>query len=297
MRAPVCFWSWWKCTLWSWTALKAFTGTLTRPKLRLPLQMARGMPRGYPGRAARSRDRVFAAAAGHRRGRSALDSGVERLEQIDALDGVAERVSAAASSVTHKPPVSSLLSGTWIGHPLHPVLTDLPIGSWTSAFVLDLLGGPRSRPAAQSLVGLGVLTAVPTAVTGLADWADTSGPTRRIGAFHALTNLVGLGCYTLSWRARRRGRHFRGVVLAMAGAAAATGAAALGGHLVYRTGTGVDVNVFDPGPDEWTEATTATSLPGGDGRYVEAGPARVLALHDGPSGWHGIGARCSHRDG
>src|SRR3954469_20075629 len=208
MRAPVFFWSWWKCTLWSWTALKAFTGTLTRPKLRLPLQMARGMPGGYPGRAARSRDRVFAAVAGNRTSMSALDSVIERLEQIDALDGVAERVSAAASSLTHKPPLSSLLSGTWIGHPLHPVLTDLPIGSWTSAFVLDLVGGKRARPAAQMLGGLGVVAALPTAVTGLSDWADTAGPTRRIGTFHAMSNLVGLGCYALSWRARRRGHHF-----------------------------------------------------------------------------------------
>ena len=110
---------------------------------------------------------------------SALDSVIARLEQVEALDGVAERVSVAASYVTHLPPISSILSGTWIGHPLHPILTDLPIGSWTSAFVLDLVGGRRSRKAAQSLVGLGVLAAVPTALTGLADWADTGGGTRR----------------------------------------------------------------------------------------------------------------------
>jgi len=234
---------------------------------------------------------------GNRTGMSTLDTVIARLEQIDALDGVAGKVSAAVSGVTHRPGVASLLSGTWIGHPLHPILTDLPIGSWTSAFVLDLVGGKRARPAAQMLVGLGVLTAIPTAATGLADWSDTVGETRRIGAFHALTNTVGLGCYYLSWRARRRGHHFRGVMLAMAGATAATGAAALGGHLVYRTGTGVDVNAFDTGPSEWTDATTASSLPGGEGRYVEAGPAKVLALHDGHGGWHGIGARCSHRDG
>jgi nitrite reductase/ring-hydroxylating ferredoxin subunit len=66
---------------------------------------------------------------------------------------------------------------------------------------------------------------------------------------------------------------------------------------VYRTGTGVDVNAFDAGPDEWTPATAASSLPGGEGRYVEAGRVEVLALHDGPGGWHGIGAQCSHRGG
>lgn len=233
---------------------------------------------------------------GNRTTMPTLDAAIGRLEQVDALDGLAGKVSGVVSDMTHRTGVVSLLSGTGIGHPLHPILTDLPIGSWTSAFVLDLVGGKRSRPAAQMLVGLGVLTAVPTAVTGLSDWADTVGTTRRIGAFHALTNIVGLG-YALSWRARRRGHHFRGVVLAMAGATAATGAAALGGHLVYRTGTGVDVNAADTGPSEWTETTSASSLPGGEGRYVEAGPAKVLALHDGPGGWHGIGARCSHHDG
>ena len=234
---------------------------------------------------------------GNRTTMTTLDAVISRLEQNDALDGVAERVAAAVSGFTHRPGVASVLSGTFIGHPLHPILTDLPIGSWTSAFVLDLVGGRSARPAAQMLVGLGVVTALPTALTGLSDWADTVGETRRVGAFHALTNVVGLGCYTLSWRARRRGHHFRGVVLAMAGAAAATGAAALGGHLVYRTGTGVDVNAADTGPSDWTDAASASSLPGGEGRYVEAGPAKVLALNDGPGGWHGIGARCSHRDG
>ena len=228
---------------------------------------------------------------------SALDAVISRLEQVKALDAVAERVSVAASSVSHKPPISSALSGTWIGHPLHPILTDLPIGSWTSAFVLDLAGGRRARPAAQALVGVGVLTAIPTALTGLSDWADTGGGTRRVGTFHALANSVGLACYALSWQARRHGHYGRGVALAMAGATAATMAASLGGHLVYRKGTGVDVNVFGPGPADWTEASSASSLPSGAGHYVAAGPAKVLALRDGPDRWHGIGARCSHRAG
>jgi nitrite reductase/ring-hydroxylating ferredoxin subunit/uncharacterized membrane protein len=226
-----------------------------------------------------------------------LDEVINRLEQIDVLDGAAERVSAAVGQITHRPPLSSLLSGTWLGHPLHPVLTDLPIGSWTSAFVLDLIGGKAGRRPAQTLIGLGVLAAVPTALTGLADWSDTVGGTRRVGSFHAVANTVGLACYALSWRARRRGHHGRGVLLAMAGATAATAAAGLGGHLVYRTGTGVDVNAFDEGPADWTTADTTSALEGADGLFAEVGSAGVLALRDGPGGWHGIGARCSHRGG
>ena len=228
-----------------------------------------------------------------------LDAVIGRLEQIDALDGVARKVSGVVSDVTHRTGVVSLLSGTWIGHPLHPILTDLPIGSWTSAFVLDLVGGKRARPAAQTLVGLGVLTAVPTAVTGLSDWADTVGSTRRIGAFHALTNIVGLGCYVLLWRARRRGpplpgrrpRHGRRHCRHRCGGAAwrpprlphrHRGRRERGRHRAERLDRD-DVGVV---------AALA-----GEGRYVEVGPAKALALHDGPGGWHGIGARCSHRDG
>ncbi len=226
-----------------------------------------------------------------------LDGVIGRLEQVRALDGAADRVSAAVGRVTHQPPLASLLSGTWLGHPLHPVLTDLPIGSWTSAFVLDIVGGKAGRRPAQTLIGIGVLTAVPTALTGLSDWSDTVGGTRRVGTFHAVANSVGLACYALSWRARRRGHHGKGVLLAMVGATAATAAAGLGGHLVYRTGTGVDVNAFDEGPSDWADADTRSRLDGVDGELVRTGDAEVLALRDGPGGWHGIGARCSHRGG
>jgi len=153
--------------------------------------MARGMP-GNTRRVTRPvAPRESVVAMGNRTTMPTLDAVIGRLEQIDALDGVARKVSGVVSDVTHRTGVVSLLSGTWIGHPLHPILTDLPIGSWTSAFVLDLVGGKRARPAAQMLVGLGVLAAVPTAVTGLSDWADTVGSTRRVGSFHALSNVRG----------------------------------------------------------------------------------------------------------
>ena len=226
-----------------------------------------------------------------------LDEMVGRIENWDGLDGVTEKVSATVARVTHRPPVSSALSGTWLGHPLHPVLTDLPIGCWTSAFMLDLVGGKTGRRAARSFVGLGVATAIPTVMTGLSDWADTVGGTRRIGTAHALINTTGLGCYVLSWRARRRGHHLRGVALGMLGATVVTVGAHLGGHLVYRTGTGIDVNVLDPGPSDWTSPARApVPLDGGAGAYLDTGAGGVLATrHDGT--WHGIGARCSHRGG
>ena len=200
--------------------------------------------------AEREIDRAFAHVdRGYRRTIAPVDKLIARIEAVDSLDAAAEQLSQAVSRVTHRPPVSNVVGGSWLGHPVHPVLTDLPIGFWTSAFMLDLVGGRSARQAAQSLVGMGVLSAVPTALTGLADWSDTVGRTRRVGIAHALCNSAGLLSYTLSWQARRRGRHGLGVLFGLAGSAAATLAAGLGGHLVYRKGTGVDVNAFQPEPE------------------------------------------------
>src|SRR5205085_8084212 len=117
-------------------------------------------------------------------------------------------------------PLKDVLSGTWLGHPLHPMLTDLPIGFWTSAFTLDLLGGRASRRAARRLVAWGVVCAVPTALSGAADWSDTVDAERRVGFVHAAANTAAVLCYTASWVQRRRGRHWRGVAFGLAGATA-----------------------------------------------------------------------------
>src|SRR5947209_6330335 len=93
----------------------------------------------------------------------------ERLEGASALDPVIRAVQPLADDLVADPNRRNLLRGTWLGHALHPPLTDVPIGFWTSAVVLDLLGGAQARPAARRLVGLGVLSAIPTAVTG---WAE-----------------------------------------------------------------------------------------------------------------------------
>ena len=95
------------------------------------------------------------------------------------------------------------------------MLTDLPIGFWTSAFVLDIVGGKRSRPAAELLVGLGVLSALPTAASGAADWSDTDGGSRRVGLVHAAANTSAVVLYAWSWNARRQNRHARGVALGL----------------------------------------------------------------------------------
>jgi uncharacterized membrane protein len=163
------------------------------------------------------------------------------IESLHGIDRYAQPLYERVRTGLPDGPVRDLLHGTWLGHPLHPFLTDLPIGFWTSAWTLDLVGGPGAAPAAEVLVGLGVAAAVPTIVTGLTDWSSLRRPTRRAGAVHAVANASATALYGASYMARRRGRHGLGVALGMAGAAAATAGGFLGGHLVYERAAGVDI--------------------------------------------------------
>ncbi|HEU4567288.1 MAG TPA: DUF2231 domain-containing protein [Marmoricola sp.] len=157
------------------------------------------------------------------------------IEESSALDAAVGALRPVAGLLTDPPAMRALLTGSWLGHAAHPPLTDLPVGLWTSAGVLDLVGAERSRQAAQRLVGLGILSAVPTALTGLAEFRLLSDQTdRRTGVVHAAGNSVALLAYVGSWLARRGGRHRLGVTLGMVGAAVSGGSAYLGGHLAQN---------------------------------------------------------------
>ena len=172
-----------------------------------------------------------------------LHAAVACVEHEQRLDAPSQALQRIVHRAVPEGTTKDVLSGTWLGHALHPMLTDLPIGFWTSAWVLDIIGPRRYRDAARVLVGLGVLSAVPAAVTGASDWSDTSGATRRVGLVHAAANGSAAVLYLGSWIARRRGRNAQGIVLGMAGAAAATVGGYLGGHLVQGRGVGVTAPV------------------------------------------------------
>jgi nitrite reductase/ring-hydroxylating ferredoxin subunit/uncharacterized membrane protein len=222
-----------------------------------------------------------------------LERVVEQIEQATTLDGPADQVADIVAKAIPNGPRKDFLSGTWLGHALHPMLTDLPIGFWTSAFVLDLVGGKKSRPAAQALVGLGVLSALPTAATGAADWSDTGGRTRRVGLVHAGANTAALALYAWSWKARRQRHHARGVALGLLGASAATVGGYLGGHLLARRGVGVDNTAFHSGPSDWSPTVDESSVTT-DARRVDADGVPVLLLRRDD---HilAVAATCPHR--
>jgi nitrite reductase/ring-hydroxylating ferredoxin subunit/uncharacterized membrane protein len=219
----------------------------------------------------------------------------EKIEEVDALDTVAEPLQQAVRSVVPQDSVlKDVLSGTWLGHPVHPPLTDVVIGAWTSALALDLVGGDQTDKAAERLIGVGILAAVPTALTGASDWADVRGGDRRIGTVHALGNTTALLLHTLSWAARRRGHRTRGVALSAIGYGVATFSAWLGGHLSFGKGVGVNQTAFESAPEDWTPVLQATSLPERELKRAEANGVGVLLVRDGE--WiHAIADRCSHR--
>jgi hypothetical protein len=155
-----------------------------------------------------------------------------RLEESTALDRPVQAVEPTVQAVFATGARSSVLRGEWLGHAVHPVLTDVVLGTWTSATLLDLLAGPESAAFAQRLVGAGLLAAVPTFWTGWAEWSAAGPRDKRVGLVHAVTNGVAVTVYAGSWVARRRGRHGAGAALALAGAVVSGVGAYLGGHLV-----------------------------------------------------------------
>ena len=177
---------------------------------------------------------------------------IRRLEQNEALDGLVTALAERLPPWVVGGSGRRLLSGEWLGHALHPLLTDLPIGFWTNASVLDIVGRGRHADAARVLVGLGILSAVPTAAAGLSDWSRLDPPDRRVGLVHAQLNSVALALYGVSFLQRRRGgRHGRrhaGVVSALLGAVVATAGGWLGGHLVADRAVTRDNRLFDTPP-------------------------------------------------
>jgi nitrite reductase/ring-hydroxylating ferredoxin subunit/uncharacterized membrane protein len=161
---------------------------------------------------------------------------LDRVADISGLDKVADPARKAVLAALRPPAFKDFLHGTWLGHPLHPVLVQVPVGAWISAGVLDLL--PSMRPAATVLIGTGVAASGPAALSGAADWSEQGAGVRRLGAIHAALNTAALGLYVGSLVARGRGRGALGRVLSYSGLGLASGSAAIGGHMSYAQSSG-----------------------------------------------------------
>lgn len=223
----------------------------------------------------------------------------ERVARAEVLDGAAETVSGAFSSVVEPGPLKDLLSGTPLGHALHPLLTDVTLAFYVSASTLDLIGGEDSRPAARRLIGAGLASTLPTAVTGLNDWTDTARSdegARRVGMAHAAANVAASVCYGASLLARRAGAQRLGTALGLLGLGAIGVGGHLGGHLTYSQGVGVDQTTFRGPLSEWTPALDEDELPEGDATAADVGGVRLLLYRDGDR-VYALDDRCCHRGG
>ncbi len=223
---------------------------------------------------------------------------VERLargiENAKILDGPSELVAKGLGRLLAPKALRDLLSGTSVGHPVHPLLVAIPIGSWTAATYLDLTGG--NRHAAKRLVGFGNIAALPTALAGANDWLTTSGAERRVGAIHAVANSTALVLYWKSWRARGREEWAGGVALSLAAAAALSAGGWLGAHLVYALGVGVDTTSFQHFPLDWTDVAADSDVLDGTAIMGDAAGVPVLLSRSGGR-VVALADRCTHRGG
>ncbi|MCU7726255.1 Rieske 2Fe-2S domain-containing protein [Actinoplanes sp. KI2] len=217
-----------------------------------------------------------------------------RLETARELDPVSDKLQEAVTAVVRPRRLRDLLHGTWLGHPLHPVLVELPVGAFVCAAVLDLL--PGRRRAATSLVALGVAAAGPSAVAGWTDWSEMTRDRRRVGLVHAAANLVAVGLYTGSLVARLRGRDGR--ALGFAGLSVAGLGAFLGGHLAYAQGAGANQAAPEIArlPADWTVVGSVASLPEGKTAVRTVGDVPVLFYRHGDQ-VSALVERCGHETG
>jgi nitrite reductase/ring-hydroxylating ferredoxin subunit/uncharacterized membrane protein len=225
-----------------------------------------------------------------------LEKAMKALEKAEALDEPADKLVKVVGPAVSPRPVKNALSGVWLGHRFHPLLVPLPIGFWSGALIFDLIASRRARWAADTMVGAGIVAAVPTAAAGLSDWADTFGGPKRIGLVHASCNTLALLSYSGSLVARLLGRRKAGVGLSLVGATAISVGGYLGSHLSYVQGVGVERKWLAGGPKDWTAVLDAGELREATPRVVRAGDTDVLLYREG-NRINALWATCTHEGG
>lgn len=227
-----------------------------------------------------------------------LISGQKWLEPVEkVLGGVADTLFLKGVPGGEK--LRNFFHGTWFGHPLHPVITDVPIGAWTAATALDLYelatGDDSLARGADVAVGIGLIGAAGAALTGLNDWNYTYEKPRRVGALHATINIAATVCYLGSWWQRRQGCRTAGLTSGFAGYALSIAGAYLGGHLVYNERIGVN-HAPEELPEKFVPVMKEAELP--DDKMVKAdadGVPIFVVRHNGRI--FAMAEKCSHLGG
>lgn len=212
---------------------------------------------------------------------------IKRVEQQEALDQLSDKIqplvrNAFESAGPVGREVKNILHGTWLGHPLHPALVNVPIGAWTAALALDAMesiSGRRELGAgADTAIAVGLVGAAGAALSGLTDWSAVNGRARKVGLLHGLLNLGATTLYVTSLVLRRKQRRSAGKGFAMLGFAVSNTAAYLGGHLVFGEQIGVNHAVAQEMPKEFVTVLPDAELPEGEMKRVDAGGVPVLLV-------------------
>ncbi len=215
----------------------------------------------------------------------------------EPLAGVVKKAYSSAGPVGRA--AKDAMHGVWLGHPLHPVFTDIPLGAWTAGMVLDAVGSTRDDSAFEEAgdvaIAVGLAGAVAAAVTGLTDWSETDGQARRTGLLHGLLNITATTLYAAAYLLRRNGSRAAGRNCAIAGYSVAVGAAWLGGDLVYDQRIGVTHADVDQ-PEDFRTVAQSSALGDNAMMHAKHDEADVVLARQ-----HGrvcaLSQRCSHLGG
>lgn len=229
---------------------------------------------------------------------------IARVDRMGWLRTLNDRLTAVLGPLRERYQDNPLLElshgGRWIGHPLHPALSDLPIGLWTGAAVLDVAGRGgtprRGLDAAGVLSAAGIVAAGATALTGVVDWSVSDDQDRRVGLFHGLLNTAALGLQGASLGLRVAGCRRTARALGVASLVTTGAAGYLGGHLVFTRAVMVNRVAWVTGPRRWVRALADADLPDDTPTAVTADGRQVMLYrHDGTL--YAVDNVCSHASG
>ncbi|MDQ5850947.1 MAG: Rieske (2Fe-2S) protein [Chloroflexota bacterium] len=220
---------------------------------------------------------------------------IDRQRWLDPVGHALQKVASAAFDHLGplSQPIEDLLHGTPAGHPLHPALTDIPIGSWTATMALDLAG---IDDGADLALNLGLAGALGAAVSGLADWRYTEGTQRRAGIAHALLNLTGTTLYAISSFQRRSRNRTGAKTLSSLGYLCILGGGYLGGDLAYTLGVMVNRNAWLTGTSPYTPVMPLIDLPDDQPTRASANGEDVVLVRRGER-VYALAHSCAHLGG
>ena len=231
-----------------------------------------------------------------------IERAIERIPGLGEKGGTVARAihGAVLSGGDGVRTAVDVLHGVWLGHPLHPVLTDIPIGAWTLAMMCDLAaaqrGSDEAARMADTLTIIGAVAAVPTAIAGVADYSAIDESAVAMATAHGLLNSAGLVLNLLSIRDRATGNRSRGVMLSTVAFGLLNASAWMGGEMVFHKRVGVDHSETSAAPRQWQAVLNTTDLPERAAKRVEVEGVPVLLYRDGTD-VYAIGAVCSHAGG